>query len=101
MKKRLSSILRSMVLGGLIAPQLSVRSRAGNDGRHAPDLSDTDVAELVGAGYAPRGTMKGNVLIPIRLKDGFLIGYVGITELLCPPRWHLPEQKVVHLKRRS
>lgn len=62
---------------------------------------DSEIAELIGAGYAPRGTMKGQVLIPIRLKDGTLIAYVGVQEISPPPRWNLPTPKVVRLSDRK
>lgn len=61
---------------------------------------DPEIAQVIGAGYAPRGTMKGQVLLPLRLDSGFLIGYVGVTEVIAPVRWHLPEQKVVKLEQR-
>ena len=33
--------------------------------------------------------MKGLVVIPIRLEDGTLAGYVGVTEIeRLPPNWH-------------
>ena len=59
----------------------------------------TEIAVAIGAGYAPRGTMRGNVLIPIRLASGELIGYVGVQEIIPPPRWNLPKTNVVALKR--
>lgn len=59
---------------------------------------DMEIAQAVGIGYAPKGTLKGTVAIPIRLPDGTLIGYAGIMEALLPSRWHLPDPKVVRLK---
>jgi hypothetical protein len=35
--------------------------------------------EALGAGFAPRGTMAGRVLIPLRTGDGRLCGYLGIA----------------------
>jgi hypothetical protein len=35
--------------------------------------------EALGAGYAPRGTMAGRILIPLRMPDGKLTGYLGIA----------------------
>jgi hypothetical protein len=35
--------------------------------------------EALGAGYAPKGTMVGRVLIPIRTASGTLAGYLGIA----------------------
>jgi DNA primase len=56
-----------------------------------------DVAQAVGIGYAPKGTLKGTVAIPIRLPDGRLIGYAGIIEATLPSTWHLTS-KVVRLR---
>ena len=33
----------------------------------------------LGAGFAPRGTMIGRILIPLRLETGKLVGYLGIA----------------------
>ena len=44
-------------------------------------------AERIGLGYAPRGLMRGQVAIPIRLQDGQLIGYIGVTEAVLPKEW--------------
>lgn len=44
-------------------------------------------AETLGIGYAPRGTMRGTVAVPIRTDDGTLAGYIGITEARLPPKW--------------
>ena len=46
-------------------------------------------AELLGIGYAPRGVLRGAVAVPIRLEDGTLSGYIGITEAKLPPKWVL------------
>ena len=35
-------------------------------------------AEALGIGFAPRGTMVGHVLFPLRDQKGILLGYVGI-----------------------
>jgi hypothetical protein len=35
--------------------------------------------EALGGGFAPRGTMAGRVLIPLRLPNGDLLGYCGIA----------------------
>ncbi len=57
-------------------------------------------AEQLGIGYCGRGIMKGLVVAPIRLADGYLAGYVGLEEIAkLPPRWHFPEQKVIPMKR--
>lgn len=42
-------------------------------------------ADQLGAGFAPKGTMRGRVLLPLRLPDGTLIGYCGIGLDLDPP----------------
>jgi DNA primase len=48
-----------------------------------------DVADAVGIGHAPRGILRGQVAVPIRLPCGQLIGYVGITEATLPPKWSI------------
>lgn len=48
---------------------------------------DPEVAEKLNIGYAPRGILKGTVAIPVRLADGTLCGYLGITEATLPPEW--------------
>lgn len=50
---------------------------------------DSEVAQATGIGYAPRGVLKGQVAIPIRLADGTLAGYIGVIEATLPPKWHL------------
>lgn len=50
---------------------------------------DPEDAEALGIGYAPRGTMRGTVAIPIRTADGTLAGYLGITEAKLPPKWEI------------
>lgn len=44
----------------------------------------TDFSAKHGIGYAPRGTMKGYVLIPFRDDLGNLLGYVGVQECKLP-----------------
>ncbi len=46
-----------------------------------------DAARL-GVGYAKRGVLRGTVAVPVRLEDGTLVGYLGITEASLPPRWN-------------
>lgn len=59
-----------------------------------------EIAAALGIGYAGRGTMKGNVLIPVRLEDGTLAGYVGVSDIeTIPETWHGIENNVVRLKR--
>lgn len=48
-----------------------------------------EIAEQLGIGFAPKGAMKDTVLIPIRLPNGKLVGYVGATDLLLPKEFHL------------
>lgn len=38
------------------------------------------VAKAIGAGYAPRGTMAGRVVFPLRDKNGKLVAYLGVNE---------------------
>lgn len=35
--------------------------------------------EALGGGFAPKGTMSGRLLIPLRMPDGALVGYLGIA----------------------
>ena len=44
-------------------------------------------AEMFGVGYAPSGVLRGTVAVPVRLADGTLAGYIGITEAKLPPKW--------------
>ncbi|MEO0568816.1 MAG: CHC2 zinc finger domain-containing protein [Pseudomonadota bacterium] len=46
-------------------------------------------AETVGIGYAPRGVLRGTIAIPVRLNDGTLAGYIGVTEAKLPPKWSI------------
>lgn len=50
---------------------------------------EAEDALALGVGYAPRGVLRGFVAVPIRLEDGTLSGYIGITEAKLPPRWNL------------
>lgn len=52
-------------------------------------LGLSEIAEVVGIGYAPRGIMRGKVAVPIRTPDGTLLGYLGLTECVVPPKWYL------------
>lgn len=38
-----------------------------------------DVCEALGIGFAAKGTMNGRLLIPLRLSDGTLCGYLGLA----------------------
>lgn len=59
-----------------------------------------DDAKAIGIGYASKGMMRGTVAVPVRLPDGTLVGYIGITEATLPPRFILPEG-VVRLQPKS
>ena len=48
---------------------------------------EADDADALGIGYAPRGTLRGTVAVPIRIEDGTLAGYIGITEAKLPSKW--------------
>jgi DNA primase len=50
---------------------------------------DQETAKAVGIGFAPKGLMRGLVAVPVRLEDGTLAGYIGITEAKLPPKFHL------------
>lgn len=43
-------------------------------------------AKKIGAGYAPKGILKGSVAIPIRDETGTLLGYIGCQEPLLLPK---------------
>jgi hypothetical protein len=59
---------------------------------------DTATASALGIGFAGKGVMRGLVAVPVRLPDGTLAGYLGITEARLPNRWHLGEN-VVPMKK--
>ena len=48
---------------------------------------EPDDAKRIGIGFAPRGMMKGLVTVPIRLADGRLVGYLGVSECKIPTSW--------------
>lgn len=60
---------------------------------------DQETAAALGVGYAPKGLMKGTVAIPVRLEDGTLAGYIGITEAKLPPKFHLTTNVVPFAKK--
>lgn len=60
---------------------------------------DPATALALGIGYASKGIMRGQVAVPVRLSDGTLAGYIGVTEAKLPPRWHLPTTNVIPLKK--
>lgn len=37
-----------------------------------------DVAEALGIGFAPKGMMRSRVVVPLRLPNGRLVGYLGL-----------------------
>ena len=43
-----------------------------------------DLAVALGIGFAPKGVMRGRVLMPLRTSDGTLAGYVGYGDALQP-----------------
>jgi hypothetical protein len=59
---------------------------------------DPEDARKIGIGfYADHGT----VLVPIRLPDGALVGYLGVQDCSLPERWEFPTEKVVQLWQRN
>jgi hypothetical protein len=62
---------------------------------------EPDVAEALGIGYAGKGILRGMVAIPLRLPDGTLAGYAGVTEAKLPSKWHGIETTVVPFKARA
>lgn len=60
---------------------------------------DQETAQALGIGYASKGLMRGTVAVPVRLEDGTLAGYIGITEAKLPPRFHLSTNVVPFQKK--
>jgi hypothetical protein len=60
-------------------------------------------AQKLGIGFAPKGIMRGTVAVPVRLSDGTLVGYLGITEARLPKAWQWPEEpkNIVRFKPKS
>lgn len=56
-------------------------------------------AEALGLGYAPKGLMRGTVAIPLRMPNGTLIGYIGVTDGKLPKSLKIPESNVVPIKK--
>lgn len=50
---------------------------------------DPGDADKIGVGFAPRGVLRGTVAVPIRLEDGRLIGYIGVTDAKLPSTWRI------------
>lgn len=48
---------------------------------------DPEDARRLGVGYCPRGVLRGTVAIPVRMSDGTLVGYIGVTEATLPASW--------------
>ncbi len=52
------------------------------------------VGEGIGAGFAPKGTLRGYICVPLRTPQGKLVGYLGINPAHDPPfklpsKWHM------------
>jgi DNA primase len=62
---------------------------------------DAETAKALGIGFAPRGIMAGLVAVPVRLEDGTLAGYIGITEAKLPKAFHLIPTNVVSFPKRT
>ncbi|HEV7514510.1 MAG TPA: CHC2 zinc finger domain-containing protein [Candidatus Acidoferrum sp.] len=63
---------------------------------------DAEIAEALGIGYASKGLMRGTIAVPIRLEDGTLVGYIGLTEIeKMPSKWQLPVSNVVTIPKRT
>jgi DNA primase len=62
---------------------------------------DPETAEALGIGYASKGLMRGTIAVPIRLEDGTLAGYIGVTDIeKMPTKWQLPVSNVVAIPER-
>jgi DNA primase len=62
---------------------------------------EPEVAEALGIGYAGKGILRGMVAIPLRLPDGTLTGYAGVTEAKLPTKWHGIETTIVPFPKRA
>ena len=62
---------------------------------------EPETAQALGIGYAGKGIMRGTVAVPIRLTDGTLAGYIGITEAKLPTRFHLIPTNVLPFQRKA
>jgi DNA primase len=62
---------------------------------------DKATAQALGVGYAAKGLMRGTVAVPVRLPDGTLAGYIGITEAKLPPRFHLEPSNIVRFPKKT
>jgi DNA primase len=63
---------------------------------------DAETAQALGIGYAGKGLMRGTIAVPIRLEDGTLVGYIGLTEIeKLPSKWQLPVNNVVPIPKRT
>jgi DNA primase len=63
---------------------------------------DAETAEALGIGFCPKGILRGTVAVPIRLEDGTLAGYLGLTEIeKMPSKWQLPVNNVVPIPKRT
>ncbi|HEX3861274.1 MAG TPA: hypothetical protein VHY35_06230 [Stellaceae bacterium] len=56
-------------------------------------------AEMIGAGYANKGVLRGLVAVPIRDDQGVLCGYVGVSEGRVG-KLHIPKKNVVPFNKR-
>lgn len=55
-------------------------------------------AKRIGVGFAPEGMLKGNVVVPIRLDTGFLVGYIAVQDVTVG-KFRFPTEKVVPIRR--
>ena len=63
---------------------------------------DPETAQALGIGYAGKGLMRGTIAVPIRLENGTLVGYIGLTEIeKMPSKWQLPVNNVVPIPKRT
>lgn len=63
---------------------------------------EPEEAQALGIGWAGRGTMGGHVLVPMRLEDGTLAGYIGLDDIATlPKKWRIPNANVVALPKRA
>jgi DNA primase len=61
---------------------------------------DPEDAQRIGIGFAPRGSLQGNVVVPIRLESGFLVGYIGVQDMTLG-KFTFPDEKVVRFPNKT
>lgn len=59
-----------------------------------------EVAKALSIGFASKGILAGTVAVPVRLSDGTVAGFIGLTEIArLPKRWNLTPKIVPFQKK--